>query len=134
MTRRILTALPLCLLPFAAPAQEGTLNWTCLLSILCPDTGACRDWDQVITIVEGEEDWQVNWNADLPNAYELIADLPPAEDALEPVHVRSLLYRNERAQSTQMVTFDSTGRVVVTGHQPQAATRTVTGIGTCEAS
>lgn len=129
---RAATLVLLCTLPLTAQAQEAPVNWTCTLDILCPDTGACRDWDQTITIVEGESGWRVNWNADLPNEYELIADFPPPEDAVELVRVRSLLYRNERAQSTQMVTFDSTGHVVVSGHQPQAGTRVVSGIGTCE--
>lgn len=128
-----LSALALCLItPLAAQAQEAPVNLACDLSILCPDTGACRDWDQAITITEGAEGWQVNWNADLPSDYELIADYLPPADAVEPVRVRTLMFRNTRAQSSQMVTFDSTGRVVVTGHQPQAGTRVVTGIGACE--
>jgi len=122
----------ICALPLGATAQEAPINWTCTLDILCPDTGACRDWDQQITIVEDEGDWRVHWNQDLPSEYQLIADFPPAEDAVEQVRVRSLLYANERNQSTQMVTFDSIGRVVVSGHQPQAGTRIVSGIGTCE--
>lgn len=133
--RATLAALPcalLCALPFAAPAQEAPVNWTCVLDILCPDVGACRDWDQRITIVEEGETWRVTWNADLPSDYTLIADYLPPEDALEQVRVRTLMFLNDHAQSTQMVTFDSTGHVAVTGHQPQAATRVVTGLGTCE--
>lgn len=124
----------LCALPFAASAQETPVNWTCVLDILCPDTGGCRDWDQRITIVEGAVDWQVTWNADLPSDYVLVADYLPPEDALEQVRVRTLAYFNARAQSTQIITFDSTGHVVVSGHQPQAGTRVVTGLGTCELS
>lgn len=122
----------LCTLPLSAQAQDAPVNWTCVLDILCPDTGACRDWDQTITIVEGANGWRVNWNEDLPSDYTLIGDYLPAEDAVEQVRVRSLVFLNDRAQSTQMVTFDSTGHVVVTGHQPQAGTRIVSGIGTCE--
>lgn len=122
----------LCTLPVSVQAQGTPVNWTCVLDILCPDTGACRDWDQTITIVEGEDGWRVNWNEDLPSDYTLIGDYLPAEDAVEQVRVRSLVFLNDRAQSTQMVTFDSTGHVVVTGHQPQAGTRIVSGIGTCE--
>lgn len=122
----------MCTLPFAAQAQEAPVNWTCVIDILCPDTAACRDWDQRITIVEAEDGWNVNWNDDLPSDYALIADYFPAADALEPVRVRSLAYFNERAQSTQMITFDSTGHVVISGHQPQAGTRIVSGIGTCD--
>ncbi|WP_341861334.1 hypothetical protein [Gymnodinialimonas sp. 57CJ19] len=131
---RVAILAAFCALPFSAQAQEAPVNWTCQLDILCPDTGACRDWTQQITIVEGGENWQVNWNADLPSDYDLIADYLPPEDAVEQVRVRTLVFRNERAQSTQMVTFDSTGHVVVTGHQPQAGTRVVTGLGTCEQS
>ncbi|GAB5446214.1 hypothetical protein [Gymnodinialimonas sp.] len=131
--RAALTAL-LCALPAIAPAQEAPLNWTCVLDILCPDVGACRDWDQRITIAEGEDGWRVTWNADLPSDYQLIADYLPPADAVEQVRVRTLMFLNDRAQSTQMVTFDSTGRVVVTGHQPQAGTRVVTGLGHCEAA
>ncbi|QXT38276.1 hypothetical protein [Gymnodinialimonas ceratoperidinii] len=128
-----LSALALLLItPLAAQAQDAPVNLACDLAILCPDAGACRDWDQTITIVEGSDGWQVNWNADLPSDYELIADYLPPADSVEPVRVRTLMFRNTRAQSSQMVTFDSTGRVVVTGHQPQAGTRVVTGIGTCE--
>lgn len=122
----------LCALPFTVHAQEAPINWTCVLDILCPDTGACRDWEQTITIVEGDNGWRVNWNADLPSDYELIGDYLPLADAVEQVRVRTLVFRNDRAQSTQMVTFDSTGHVVVTGHQPQAGTQVVTGLGTCE--
>lgn len=131
--RLTLTAL-LCAIPVMAQAQEAPVHLTCALTILCPDTGACRDWDQRITIVEGAEGWSVTWNADLPSDYELIADIAPADDAVEPLRVRSLLYRNTRTQATQMVTFDSAGGVVVTGHQPHAATRVVSGLGRCTAT
>ncbi len=122
----------LCTLPPSAHAQGAPVNLTCSLEILCPDAAACRDWDQSITIVEEADGWSVNWNDDLPSDYVLIADYFPADDALEQIRVRSLAYLNERAQSTQMITFDSTGHVVVTGHQPQAGTRIISGIGTCE--
>lgn len=125
-----MTAL-LCVLPLIGQAQEVPVDLTCTLAILCPDTGACRDWDQQITIVEGAEGWSVTWNEDLPSDYELIADLTPPEGALEAVRVRALLYRNPRTQSVQLVTFDSNGGVVVSGHQPQAGTRVVSGLGTC---
>lgn len=131
MMRLSLIAL-LSALPFAAAAQEAPVNWGCTLDILCPDTGACRDWDQTITIVEDGDSWQVIWNDDLPSDYDLVADYLPPEDAVEQVRVRTLMFRNTRAQSTQIVTFDSTGHVVVTGHQPQAGTQVVTGLGTCE--
>jgi hypothetical protein len=129
--RAALTAL-LCTLPFAAQAQDVPVNWTCVLDVLCPDTAPCRDWDQQVTIVEDEGGWQVNWNDDLPSDYQLIADYFPAADALEQVRVRSLAYLNEGTQSTQLITFDSTGHVVVSGHQPQSGTRVVSGLGTCE--
>lgn len=119
-------------LPLAAQAQDTPVDLTCRLDILCPDVGACRDWDQQITITEGDDGWSVVWNADLPSDYELIADYLPPEDAVEQVRVRSLLFRNDRAQSSQMITFDSAGRVAVTGHQPQAGTQVVTGLGSCE--
>lgn len=122
------------LIPLTATAQETPVDLTCTLSILCPDIGACRDWDQRITIVEGAAGWRVTWNADLPSDYTLIADALPPEDAVEQVRVRSLLFANARTQAAQIVTFDSAGGVVVTVHQPQAATRVVTGIGTCEAA
>ena len=128
-----LTAL-LCSLPLAvAQAQEIPVDLTCTLSILCPDTGACRDWDQRIAIVEGAEGWSVTWNEDLPSDYDLIADFPPPADAIEQRRIRTLLYRNMRTQAAQMVTFDSTGGVVVTGHQPQAAMRVISGLGSCVA-
>ncbi|ABD55077.1 hypothetical protein [Jannaschia sp. CCS1] len=122
----------ICALPTGVQAQEAPVNWTCVLDVLCPDVGACRDWDQTITIAEGDDGWSVVWNADLPSAYELIADYRPPADAVEQVRVRTLLFRNERTQSSQIITFDSVGRVAVTGHQPQAGTRVVTGIGSCE--
>ncbi len=122
----------LCTLPLTAQAQDAPVNWTCVLDVLCPDVAACRDWDQTITIVEAADGWRVNWNDDLPNDYTLVADYLPAADALEQVRVRSLVYLNPRAQSTQIITFDSIGRVVVSGHQPQAGTRVVSGLGTCE--
>ncbi|OAN81209.1 hypothetical protein A8B78_09365 [Jannaschia sp. EhC01] len=128
----LLLALPLSVLTYSAQAQEAPINWTCVLDILCPDVGGCRDWDQTITIVEGDDGWRVTWNDDLPSDYVLIGDYLPPEDAVEQVRVRTLMFLNERAQSSQMVTFDSTGHVVVTGHQPQAGTRVVTGLGTCE--
>lgn len=108
-----------------------TISAVCTLAILCPHTGACRDWDQRITIFSGDDDWRVIWNDDLPSDYELIADFPPLEGAIEQTRVRSLLLRNEATQSTQMITFDGDGNIVVTGHQPQAGSQTVTGIGTC---
>lgn len=122
----------LCALPVSAAAQDAAVNWTCVMNILCPDTGACRDFDQTITIVEGSDGWSMTWNEDLPSEYELVADYLPPEDAVERTRVRTLMFRNPRAQSTQIVTFDSTGNFVVTSHQPQAGTRVVTGLGTCE--
>lgn len=136
---RIATIALICALPFtthslSAQAQDAPLNWTCVMDILCPDVGACRDFDQIITIVEDADGWSMTWNADLPSDYELIADYMPPEDAVEPVRVRTLMHSNPRTQATQIVTFDSAGHFVVTSHQPQAATRVVTGLGTCEAA
>lgn len=120
-------------LPAGSSAQQTANAWTCLLDILCPDTGACRDWDQRITISEGGDGWQVDWgDADLPSDYDLVADMSAPDDAVQPARVRSLLFRNTRTQATQLITFDDTGNVVVTGHQPQAGTRVVTGLGSCE--
>lgn len=129
---RIILLCVLCALPVTAQAQDAPVNWTCVLDILCPDVAPCRDWDQRITIVEGDDGWQVNWNDELPSDYVLIGDYFPAADALEQLRVRSLAYLNERTQSTQMITFDSTGHVVVSSHQPQSGTRVVSGLGTCE--
>ncbi len=131
MRAALLAALAIAT-PLLASAQEAQINWTCQLNILCPDVGACRDWNQQINIVEGAEGWRVTWNADLPSDYELIADYRPPADAVEQVRVRSLLFRNAQTQASQMITFDSTGDVVVTGHQPQAGTRVVSGLGRCE--
>ncbi len=136
-TRHLISALISALmvtLPLTAPAiaQEEPVNLICNLTVLCPDTSPCRDWDQQITITEGDAGWSVVWNDDLPSDYSLIADFGPAEDAAQQVRVRSLLFLNPRAQSTQMVTFDSIGRVVVTGHQPQAGPQLVSGVGQCE--
>ncbi|MBF9042192.1 hypothetical protein HKCCE4037_02555 [Rhodobacterales bacterium HKCCE4037] len=135
--RPILAAALLCTLPLAAPAQEAPVDRTCLLNIMCPHTSACRDLAQTIRIIEGEGDgdWTVEWvDTDLPSDYALIADLPPVESAVEQTRVRSLIHRDAETQTVQTVSFDSTGNVIVTTHQPQAGMQVVTGLGTCEAS
>ena len=129
----------LCTLPFAAPAQEAPVAWTCLLDVLCPHTGACRDLGQTIEITESDEGWSVVWvGTDLPSDYDLIADLPPVPDAVLETRVRSLIHRDEATQTVQTLTFNSTGTnpgsVIVTTHQPQAGMQVVTGLGTCETS
>ena len=129
---RAATLALLCTLPFSASAQDAPVNMTCVLDVLCPDVAPCRDWDQVITIMEGSEGWQVNWDEDLPSDYTLIGDYLPEPDAVRQVRVRSLAFLNEATQSTQVISFDSTGHVVVTFHQPQAGTRMVSGLGSCE--
>lgn len=130
----LFTAL-LSLLPFAAPAQEAPVEWTCLLDVMCPHTGACRDLAQTIEITEGADGWSVVWvGTELPSDYELIADLLPIEGAVEQTRVRSLIHRDEATQTLQTISFDSTGHVIVTTHQPQAAMQVVTGLGTCELS
>ncbi|MEJ6388686.1 hypothetical protein [Gymnodinialimonas ulvae] len=131
-----LTAI-LCTLPVAAAAQDDTapVALTCLLNVLCPHTGACRDLGQTIEITEGDAGWRVDWvGTDLPSNYELIADIPPAADAVEQTRLRSLIHRDTNTQSTQMISFDTAGHVVVTTHQPQAGMQVVTGLGTCEAA
>ena len=135
--RLILASTLLATLPFAAPAQEAPIDWTCLLNVMCPHTGACRDLGQSIRIVEGNtaEDWTVEWiGTDLPSDYALIADLLPVEGAVEQTRIRSLIHRDPQSQSVQTLTFDSTGHVIVTTHQPQAGMQVVTGLGSCEVS
>ncbi len=133
--RKLLLSAVLFSIPLAASAQEAPVAWTCLLDVMCPHTGACRDLGQTIEISEGEDGWSVVWvGTDLPSDYELIADLPPVEGAVHQTRVRSLIHRDEATQTMQMVTIDSTGHVVVTTHQPQAAMQVVTGLGTCELS
>jgi hypothetical protein len=133
-----LTATLLCALPAMALAQASPIHTVCALTVLCPDTGECRDWDQQITISGGAPDaaWEVVWNTELPSDYELVADYTPPEGAVEQVRVISLLYRNEATQTSQLITFEDAenGTVVVTGHQPQAGLRVVSGLGTCEAT
>ncbi len=130
-----LSAALLCALPFAAPAQDTPVALTCQLTIMCPHTGACRDLDQTLDITETDDGWRVVWvNTDLPSDYDLIADLPPVEGAVEQTHLRSLIHRDEASQTVQTLTFDSSGHVIVTTHQPQAGMQVVTGLGTCAAS
>ncbi len=132
---KVSIAALLCALPFAAPAQEAPVDWTCLLNVMCPHTGACRDLDQTLRIIEGDETWTVDWiNTDLPSDYALVADLPPVEGAVHQTRVRSLMHRDEATQTVQTLTFDSTGHVIVTTHQPHAGMQVVTGLGTCEPS
>lgn len=143
-TLALLFALPLSAMPVIAQTVEeqtagqmtGEMNTdgisaVCQLTILCPDTGACRDWDQQITISSGEDTWEVIWSDDLRSDYDLIADYMSPADAVAQTRVRSLLFRNTATQTSQLITFDGDGNVVVTSHQPQAGTQVVTGIGTC---
>ncbi|MEX3015408.1 hypothetical protein [Gymnodinialimonas hymeniacidonis] len=133
--RLLATTALLCTPPLAAPAQEAPVEWTCLLNVMCPHTGACRDLAQTIAIIEGNEGWTVDWiDTDLPSDYELIADLPPVEGAAHQTRVRSLMHRDPDSQTVQTLTFDSTGHVIVTTHQPHAGMQVVTGLGTCEQS
>lgn len=127
----------LCTLPFTATAQNDTpVALTCLLNVMCPHTGACRDLAQTIEITEHTDGWSVVWvNTDLPSDYELIADLPPPPDgAVAQTRVRSLIHRDPASQTVQTLSFDTAGHVIVTTHQPQAGMQVVTGLGTCEAA
>lgn len=127
-----LALLALAVLPLPAVAQQAPVAIDCTLTILCPDVGACRDWEQPIRIREETEGWRVTWNEDLPSDYVLVADLPAPPGALEATRLVSLVYRNPETQSVQLLSFDGSGNLTVSGHQPQAGARIVSGIGTCE--
>lgn len=126
----------LCTLPFGAPAQDDPpVALTCLLDVMCPHTGACRDLAQAIEITEVADGWSVVWvNTDLPSDYELIADLPAPDGAVAQTRVRSLIHRDPASQTVQTLSFDTAGHVIVTTHQPQAGMQVVTGLGSCEAA
>lgn len=129
-------ALPAAAQEAAAQEADVPLRLTCTLATLCLDTTPCRDFEQELTIrgaggVGGV--WQVIWSGtDLPTEYELIADLAPPPGSLNPTRLRSLMFRNLETQSVQVLSFDGTGNLAVSGHQPQAVPRIVTGFGTCE--
>ncbi|NKX46066.1 hypothetical protein [Roseicyclus persicicus] len=132
--RRALPAL-IALAALPAQAQDGApVALDCTLTTLCLDAGTCRDWDQPLEIRGANGVWQVTWSdTGLPSDYELIADIPAPEGSLADTRLISLLYRNPETQSVQVVTVETGGGgLAVSGHQPQANPRGVTGYGTCE--
>jgi hypothetical protein len=136
MTMRAALPLIACLAAAGpATAQQGApVALDCTLTTLCLDAVSCRDWDQPISIRGGSAGWQVTWDgSDLPSDYTLIADLPAPEGALTETRLISLAYINPETQSVQLVTVETAGgALAVSGHQPQANPRGVTGYGSCE--
>ena len=134
---RMRAALPLLACFAAAPvlAQQGApVALDCTLTTLCLDAGSCRDFDQPLAIRGSAAGWQVTWNdSDLPSDYTLIADLTSPEGALTDTRLISLAYINQEMQSVQVLTVETAGgALAVSGHQPQANPRGVTGYGSCE--
>jgi hypothetical protein len=134
MTPRFLPLLA-ALAALPAAAQEGApVSLDCTLTTLCLDAGTCRDWDQAVQIRGANGIWQVIWSGtDLPSDYSLVADLPAPEGSLADTRLISLLYTNAETQAVQLITVETGGgALAVSGHQPQANPRGVTGYGTCE--
>ena len=135
---RMQAALPLlsCLAAAAPAAAQvaAPVALDCRLSTLCLDAGSCRDFDQPLEIRGSAAGWQVTWNdSDLPSDYTLIADLPSPEGALTDTRLISLADINPETQSVQVLTVETAGgALAVSGHQPQANPRGVTGYGSCE--
>ncbi|MBF9058626.1 hypothetical protein HKCCSP123_05465 [Rhodobacterales bacterium HKCCSP123] len=130
-------ALPLLAWLAAAPAlaQEGApVALDCTLTTLCLDAGGCRDWDQPLSIRGSAAGWQVTWDdSGLPSDYTLLADLPAPDGALAETRLISLAYINPETQSVQVLSVETAGgALAVSGHQPQASPRGVTGYGSCE--
>ncbi len=129
--RPIFVALALCVPAMPALAQDQPLR--CVISVLCLETNPCGDWDQVLTISEMDEGWNVEWNGtDQPTDYELIADLSAPDGAIISVRMRTLIHRNLATQAVQVLSFDDIGNITLTGQQPHIRPRAVTGFGTCE--
>ena len=133
---RPLTALSAALaLVTALPVQaqdSAPMALTCTMAVICVEANECQQWGQEIAVREGADGrWHIAWDEQLTSEYDVAADLPAPEGALEPTRMRSLFYTDADNQTVQLISLDENGNIVVTMHQPHLRPRAVTGFGLC---